>query len=191
MVDDSHATGFIGPTGQGTPERYGVARKVDLTTSTLGKAVGGGTGGFTSGRRELIDLLRQRSRPYLFSNAIAPMIAAAGIKALELIRQGSELRRQLEENAAFLRKTLEGYGFRIKAGQHPIMPVMLGDAALATQMADRLLTEGVYVVGFSYPVVPKGEARIRVQVSADHSLDQLRQAAAAFERVGHELGIIS
>src|SRR5438270_1882969 len=157
MVDDSHATGFIGPTGRGTPEAFGVSGKVDLITSTLGKAVGGGTGGFTSGRRELIELLRQRSRPYLFSNAIPPMIAAAGLKALALIDQGGELRARLQENAAFLRKELEQQGFLVKPGRHPIMPVMLGDAALASKMADRLLEEGVYVIGFSYPVVPKGE----------------------------------
>ena len=191
MVDDSHATGFIGPTGRGTPERFGVAGQVDLITSTLGKAVGGGTGGFTSGRGELIELLRQRSRPYLFSNAIPPMTAAAGIKALELIREGGDLRKRLDDNAVFFRKTLEAQGFRVRPGQHPIMPVMLGEASLATQMADRLLAEGVYVIGFSYPVVPKSEARIRVQVSAAHSQDQLRQAAAAFEKVGRELGIIS
>ncbi|HEY3197654.1 MAG TPA: glycine C-acetyltransferase [Nitrospirales bacterium] len=191
MVDDSHATGFIGPTGRGTPERFGVAAQVDLITSTLGKAVGGATGGFTSGRAELIELLRQRSRPYLFSNAIPPMIAAGGIKALELIREGGDLRRRLEDNALYLRKALQAQGFKIRPGQHPIMPVMLGEASLATQMADRLLAEGVYVIGFSYPVVPKSEARIRVQVSAAHSQDQLRQAAAAFEKVGRELGVIS
>jgi glycine C-acetyltransferase len=191
MVDDSHATGFIGPTGRGTAERLGVAGKIDLITSTLGKAIGGGTGGFTSGRRELIELLRQRSRPYLFSNAMPPMVAAAGIQALELIQQGGDLRARLEDNAAFLRKALQGQGFRVRPGQHPIMPVMLGEATLATQMAARLLTEGIYVIGFSYPVVPKGEARIRVQVSAAHSQDQLRQAASGFEKVGRELGIIS
>src|SRR5881628_293493 len=191
MVDDSHATGFIGPTGRGTPELFGVADKVDLITSTLGKAVGGGTGGFTSGQRELIELLRQRSRPYLFSNAVPPMICAAGLKALELIRQGDELRRRLEENARFLRQSLEKLGFKVRPGMHPIMPVMLGDAALAVRMADRLLEEGVYVIGFSYPVVPKGEARIRVQVSAAHTREQLAQAATAFEKVGRELGIIA
>ena len=191
MVDDSHATGFIGPTGRGTPELLGVADKVDLITSTLGKAVGGGTGGFTSGRRELIELLRQRSRPYLFSNAVPPMICAAGLKALELIRQGDELRRRLEENARFLRQSLEKLGFKVRPGTHPIMPVMLGDAALAVRMADRLLEEGVYVIGFSYPVVPKGEARIRVQVSAAHTREQLTQAVTAFEKVGRELGIIA
>ena len=191
MVDDSHATGFIGPTGRGTPELFGVADKVDLITSTLGKAVGGGTGGFTSGRRELIELLRQRSRPYLFSNAVPPMICAAGLKALELIRQGDELRRRLEENARFFRQALEKLGFKVRPGTHPIMPVMLGDAALAVRMADRLLEEGVYVIGFSYPVVPKGEARIRVQVSAAHTREQLAQAVTAFEKVGRELGIIA
>ncbi len=191
MVDDSHATGFIGPTGRGTPEMLGVADKVDLMTSTLGKAVGGGTGGFTSGRRELIELLRQRSRPYLFSNAVPPMICAAGLKALELIRNGNELRACLRDNAAYLRSELEKRGFTIRPGRHPIMPVMLGDAALAVRMADRLLQEGVYVIGFSYPVVPKGEARIRVQVSAAHTREQLEQAVAAFDKVGRELGVIS
>ena len=191
MVDDSHATGFIGPTGRGTPELFGVADKVDLITSTLGKAVGGGTGGFTSGQRELIELLRQRSRPYLFSNAVPPMICAAGLKALELIQQGDELRRRLEENARFFRQSLEKLGFKVRPGTHPIMPVMLGDAALAVRMADRLLEEGVYVIGFSYPVVPKGEARIRVQVSAAHTREQLTRAVTAFENVGRELGIIA
>jgi glycine C-acetyltransferase len=191
MVDDSHATGFVGRTGRGTPEYFGVADKIDLITSTLGKALGGGTGGFTSGRREIIELLRQRSRPYLFSNAIPPMISAASIKALELIAQGEELRSRLHENAAFFRQALEKQGFRVRPGRHPIMPVMLGDAALATRMADRLLEEGVYVIGFSYPVVPKGEARIRVQVSAAHTREQLVQAAGAFERVGRELGVIA
>jgi glycine C-acetyltransferase len=190
MVDDSHATGLIGKTGRGTPELFGVAGKVDLITSTLGKAIGGGTGGFTSGRRELIELLRQRSRPYLFSNAVPPMICAAGLKALELIQRGDELRIRLQENAAFLRQALEQRGFTVKPGKHPIMPVMLGDAALAARMADRLLEEGVYVIGFSHPVVPKGEARIRVQVSAAHTREQLTQAAAAFEKVGRELGVI-
>src|SRR6266540_1583071 len=190
MVDDSHATGFIGKSGRGTPEQFGVADRVDLITSTLGKAIGGGTGGFTSGRRELIELLRQRSRPYLFSNAVPPMICAAGLKALELIQQGDELRVRLQENASFLRQALEKLGFRIRPGMHPIMPVMLGDAALAVRMADRLLEEGVYVIGFSYPVVPKGEARIRVQVSAAHTREQLTQAVTAFEKVGRELGVI-
>jgi glycine C-acetyltransferase len=190
MVDDSHATGFIGKTGRGTPELCGVADKVDLITSTLGKAVGGGTGGFTSGRRELIELLRQRSRPYLFSNAVPPMVCAAGLKALELIQQGDELRARLQENARFLRRELERRGFTVRPGTHPIMPVMLGDAALAARMADRLLEEGVYVIGFSYPVVPKGEARIRVQVSAAHTREQLDRAVTAFEKVGRELGTI-
>jgi glycine C-acetyltransferase len=190
MVDDSHATGFIGKSGRGTPEQSGVADRVDLITSTLGKAIGGGTGGFTSGRRELIELLRQRSRPYLFSNAIPPMICAGGLKALELIQQGDELRVRLQENASFLRQALMKLGFRLKPGSHPIMPVMLGDAALAVRMADRLLEEGVYVIGFSYPVVPKGEARIRVQTSAAHTTEQLALAVIAFEKVGRELGVI-
>ena len=191
MVDDSHATGFIGPSGRGTAERFGVGDKVDLITSTLGKAIGGATGGFTSGRRELIELLRQRSRPYLFSNALPPMVAAASIQALELVRQASDLRRQLEDNAAFLRETLQTQGFRVHPGQHPIIPLMLGDTALAARMADRLLSEGIYVIAFSYPVVPQGQARIRVQVSAAHSPDQLRQAAEGFEKVGKELGVIA
>lgn len=190
MVDDSHATGFVGPTGRGTPEKFGVMEKIDVVTSTLGKAVGGATGGFTTGRRQLIELLRQRSRPYLFSNAIPPMIAAGALKALELIQQGADLRVRLEQNAAFFRKMLEGQGFRVRSGQHPIMPVMLGDAALASKMADRLLNERVYVIGFSYPVVPKGEARLRVQVCATHTLDQLRTAADAFDKVGRELGVV-
>src|SRR5438093_2894028 len=191
MVDDSHATGLVGPAGRGTAERFGVAGKIDLITSTLGKAVGGGTGGFTAGRRELIELLRQRSRPYLFSNAIPPMICAAGLKALELIRQGGELRRRLGESARFLRQALEKLGCRVRPGMHPIMPVMLGDAALAVRVADRLLEESVYVIGFSYPVVPKGEARIRVQVSAAYTREQLTQPVTAFEKVGRELGVIS
>ncbi|HEX9284669.1 MAG TPA: glycine C-acetyltransferase [Nitrospirales bacterium] len=190
MVDDSHATGFIGKSGRGTPEQFGVADRVDLITSTLGKAIGGGTGGFTSGRRELIELLRQRSRPYLFSNAVPPMICAAGLKALELIQQGDELRVRLQENASFLRQALVKLGFRLKPGSHSIMPVMLGDAVLAVRMADRLLEEGVYAIGFSYPVVPKGEARIRVQTSAAHTKEQLVLAVAAFEKVGRELGVI-
>jgi glycine C-acetyltransferase len=190
MVDDSHATGFIGRTGRGTPEHFGVADKIDLITSTLGKALGGGAGGFTSGRKELIELLRQRSRPYLFSNAVPPMISAAGVKALELIQQGEDLRARLEENAGFLRQGLEGLGFRVKPGRHPIMPVMLGDAALAARMADRLLEEGVYVIGFSYPVVPSGEARIRVQASAAHTREQLAGALDVFGKVGRELGIL-
>src|SRR5207302_7814228 len=188
MVDDSHATGFIGPTGRGTPERFGVADKVDLITSTLGKAVGGGTGGFTSGRRELIELLRQRSRPYLLSNAVPPMICAAGLKALELIRQGNELRRRLEENARFLRQALEKLGFKVRPGTHPIMPVMLGDAALAVQMADRLLDEGVYVIGFSYPVVPKGAGRIRDQVSAAHTREPRAQVELPLGKLARALG---
>src|SRR5438445_6974576 len=191
MVDDSHATGFIGPTGRGAPELFGLADKVDLITSTLGKAVGGGTGGFTSGRRELIELLRQRSRPYLFSNAVPPMICAAGLKALELIRRGDGLRRRLEENARFFRQALEKLGFKVRPGTHPIMPGVLGEPALDGRMADRLLEEGVYVIGFSYPVVPKGEARIRVQVSAAHTREQLAKAAKAFHKIGRELAIIA
>jgi glycine C-acetyltransferase len=190
MVDDSHATGFIGRTGRGTPEHFGVADKIDVMTSTLGKALGGGTGGFTSGRKEVIELLRQRSRPYLFSNAIPPMVSAAGLKALELIQQGEDLRARLQENAGFLRQGLEGLGFRVTPGRHPIMPVMIGDAALAVRMADRLLEEGVYVIGFSYPVVPQGEARIRVQASAAHTRAQLVRAIEVFGIVGRELGLL-
>ena len=191
MVDDSHATGVLGPGGRGTPAHFGVADRVDIVTSTLGKSLGGAAGGFTSGRAEIVELLRQRSRPYLFSNALPPVIAAAALQAVQLVAQGDALRAQLQDNAAFFRGQLNALGFRLVPGTHPIIPVMLGDATLATKMADRLLQEGIYVVGFSYPVVPKGQARIRVQMSAAHTRSQLERAVAAFAKVGRELGIIA
>lgn len=190
MVDDSHATGVLGNTGRGTPDHCGVADRVDVITSTLGKSLGGATGGFTTGRAELVELLRQRSRPYLFSNALPPVVAAAALRAVQLTQQGDSLRANLHENAAFFRAQLTALGFRLVAGDHPIIPVMLGDAALATTMADRLLKEGIYVVGFSYPVVPKGQARIRTQMSAAHTGPQLERAVQAFAKVGRELGVI-
>lgn len=190
VVDDSHATGFVGPTGRGTPEHFGVMDRVDLVTSTLGKALGGAVGGFTVGRQAVIDLLRQRSRPYLFSNTLPPPVARAARTALELAGGSSELRDRLHANARRLRAGLEKAGFTLKPGQHPILPVMLGDAALAAQMAERLLERGIYVIGFSYPVVPQGQARIRVQVSAAHTEGQIDQACAAFTDVGRGLGMI-
>ena len=191
VVDDSHATGVLGKSGRGTPDHFGVAEHVDLITSTLGKALGGANGGFTTGRKEIIELLRQRSRPYLFSNSLPPMVVAASKTALDLVAQGETLRTTLRDNTAFFRGRLQALGFRLVQGTHPIIPVMLGDAALATRMADRLLQEGVYVVGFSYPVVPKGQARIRVQMSAAHTRRHLEQAVEAFAKVGSELNIIS
>ena len=190
VVDDSHATGVLGKGGRGTPDHFGVADRVDLITSTLGKALGGATGGFTTGRKEIIELLRQRSRPYLFSNSLPPVIASASLKALKLVAQGEDLRATLLENAVFFRRQLARLGFTIVPGMHPIIPVMLGEATVATRMADRLLQEGIYVVGFSYPVVPKGHARIRIQVSAAHSRPQLELAVAAFAKVGRELNVI-
>lgn len=190
LVDDSHATGVLGNKGRGTPDHFGVSDGVDIITSTLGKAMGGASGGFTSGRKEIIELLRQRSRPYLFSNALPPIIIAATLKALDLVITGDDLRKSIREHTVLFRSRLEALGFRIIAGQHPIIPIMLGDAALATKMADGLLKQGIYVIGFSYPVVPKGEARIRVQMSAAHTQEQLHQALRAFEKVGKELGII-
>lgn len=191
MVDDSHATGVLGPHGRGTPAHFGVADRVDIVTSTLGKSLGGAAGGFTSGRAEIVELLRQRSRPYLFSNALPPVIASAALQALTLVAQGEELRARLRDNAAFFRAQLTALGFRLVPGDHPIIPIMLGEATLATAMADRLLREGVYVVGFSYPVVPKGQARIRVQMSAAHTSAQLERAVSAMAKVGRELGIIA
>jgi glycine C-acetyltransferase len=190
MVDDSHATGILGPGGRGTAEHLGVLERVDIITSTLGKTLGGATGGFTCASSETVEYLRQRSRPYLFSNSLPPPICAAGLKALELVSQGSELRDRLHANARRMRAALEGAGFQIKPGQHPILPVMLGDAALASRMADALLERDIYVIGFSYPVVPQGQARIRIQLSAAHSPEQLDRAAKAFVEVGKELGII-
>jgi glycine C-acetyltransferase len=183
MVDDSHATGFIGRTGRGTPEYHGVMDRVDIVTSTLGKALGGASGGFTTGRREIIELLRQRSRPYLFSNTLAPPIAATTLEVLELLDESTALRDTLEENTRYFRAGMRQRGFDIPESDHPICPIMLGDAALATRMAAMMLDEGVYVIGFSYPVVPKGKARIRVQVSAAHSREDLDLAMDAFARV--------
>ena len=190
LVDDSHATGVLGRNGKGTPEHFGVADRVDILTSTLGKALGGGAGGFTTGRREIIALLRQRSRPYLFSNALPPVITAAALKALDIVREGENLRATLNKHARMFRSQLEALGFRLVPGNHPIIPVMLGDAELATRMAQRLLEEGIYVIGFSFPVVPKGQARIRVQMSAAHTHEQLERALQAFEKVGRELDVI-
>jgi glycine C-acetyltransferase len=191
VVDDSHATGVLGKRGRGTPDHFGVADRVDLITSTLGKALGGATGGFTTGHKEIIELLRQRSRPYLFSNSLPPMIAAAAVKALDLVARGDSLRATLHDNTTFFRDRLRALGFTLVPSTHPIIPVMLGDASLATRMADRLLQEGIYVVGFSYPVVPKGKARIRVQMSAAHTKQQLERAVSAFAKVGRELNVIS
>jgi glycine C-acetyltransferase len=190
MVDDSHATGFMGPSGRGTPEHCGVARRVDIITSTLGKALGGGSGGFVAARREVIEWLRQRSRPYLFSNSIPPVVAAASLAVLELLEHSPALRAQLFDHTRFFRAGLAAAGFDLKPGEHPIIPVMLGDAALASRMADALLERGVYVIGFSYPVVPKGQARIRTQMSAALTRGQLERALAAFTEVGRELGIV-
>jgi len=190
MVDDSHASGFMGATGRGTPEHCGVAARVDIITSTLGKALGGGSGGFVAARREVIEWLRQRSRPYLFSNSIPPVVAAASLAVLDLLEGGGELRERLMENARYFRAALTQAGFDLKPGEHPIIPVMLGDAALATRMADALLERGVYVIGFSYPVVPKGQARIRTQMSAALTREQLERAVAAFTAVGRELGVL-
>jgi len=190
MVDDSHATGFMGPTGRGTPEHCGVAPRVDIITSTLGKALGGGSGGFVAARGEVIEYLRQRSRPYLFSNSIPPVVAAASLAVLELLEHTPQLRAQLFDNTRFFRAGLAAAGFDLKPGEHPIIPVMLGDAALAARMADALLARGVYVIGFSYPVVPKGQARIRTQMSAALTREQLTQALEAFRAVGHEVGVL-
>ncbi len=190
IVDDSHATGVLGPNGRGTPAHFGVADRIEIVTSTLGKTLGGATGGFTSGKAEVVELLRQRSRPYLFSNSLPPPIVAGASCALELVQQGDHLRQQLRANAAFFRDELSKLGFRLVPGEHPIIPVMLGEAALATSMAEALLNEGVYVVGFSYPVVPQGQARIRTQMSAAHTKPQLQQAVAAVSKAGRALGII-
>jgi glycine C-acetyltransferase len=190
VVDDSHATGVLGPQGRGTLAHFGVAHRIEIVTSTLGKTLGGATGGFTSGKAEVVELLRQRSRPYLFSNSLPPPIAAGALCALDLVTQGDHLREQLRANAAFFRNELNKLGFRLVPGEHPIIPVLLGDAALATSMAEALLNEGVYVVGFSYPVVPQGQARIRTQMSAAHTKAQLEQAVAAFAKVGRTLSVI-
>jgi glycine C-acetyltransferase len=187
MVDDSHAVGFVGEHGRGTPELHGVVGRVDIVTGTLGKALGGASGGYTSGRQEIIDLLRQRSRPYLFSNSVAPVIAAASLVVLDLLDESDDLRARLGQNTKFFREQMTGLGFDVLAGEHPIVPVMFGDAALAGAMAEVLLKKGVYVIGFSYPVVPMGKARIRAQMSAAHSRDDLERAATAFAEARAEL----
>jgi glycine C-acetyltransferase len=189
MVDDSHAVGFMGRQGRGTHEHHNVMGRVDIITGTLGKALGGASGGYSSGRKEIIDLLRQRSRPYLFSNSVAPPIVAASIKVLELLTESSALREKLFANTKLFRERMTAHGFSILPGEHPIVPVMLGDAALATRMADSLLKQGVYVIGFSYPVVPQGKARIRVQVSAAHTPEELEFAAEQFGASKIELGV--
>jgi glycine C-acetyltransferase len=191
MVDDSHATGFFGPTGRGAVEHCGAMGRVDIITSTLGKALGGASGGFTTGRAEIIDLLRQRSRPYLFSNTMAPALVAASIKVLDVLSRTSDLRERLRANTKYFREKMTSAGFKIIPSEHPIVPVMLGDAKLAQTMAAKLLDEGIYVIGFFYPVVPKGAARIRTQISAAHTTEQLDKAIAAFIKVGRELGVIS
>jgi glycine C-acetyltransferase len=189
MVDDSHAVGFMGKGGRGTHEHHNVMGRIDILTGTLGKALGGASGGYTSGRKEIVDLLRQRSRPYLFSNSVAPPIVAASIKVLDLLAETSELRERLFSNTRLFRERMTSHGFNIVPGEHPIVPVMLGDAALASHMADLLLKRGLYVVGFSYPVVPQGKARIRVQVSAAHTPEELEFAVEQFAAVKSELGI--
>jgi glycine C-acetyltransferase len=190
MVDDCHATGFLGPNGKGTPEHCGVLGKVDMLTGTLGKALGGASGGYVSGRKEVVAWLRQRSRPYLFSNALMPAICAASLTVLDLLEKSDTLRQRLRENAAHFRAGMTKLGFRLVPGEHPIIPVMLGEAKLASAFADRMLLEGVYVVGFSFPVVPEGKARIRTQMSAAHTKEQLDTALAAFATVGRSLGVI-
>jgi glycine C-acetyltransferase len=189
MVDDSHAVGFVGQKGKGTPEYCGVLGRVDILTGTLGKALGGASGGYTSARKEIVEMLRQRSRPYLFSNTVAPAIVMASIKALELLSESDDLRVKLFENTRFFREELTRLGFNILPGTHPIVPVMLGDAILAQKMAARLLEKGVYVIGFSFPVVPQGKARIRTQISAAHSREDLEFALKMFAEVKQELGI--
>ena len=191
MVDDSHAVGIVGEHGQGTPELAGVTDRVDIITGTLGKALGGASGGYTSGRREVIEWLRQRSRPYLFSNSLAPVIASATIRVLDLLQSGAGLRLQVERNAARFRAGLDQAGFKLAGAGHPIIPVMLGDARVATEMATRLLDEGIYVIAFSFPVVPQGKARIRTQMSAAHSDTDIDTAVEAFVRVGRAMGLIS
>ena len=190
MVDDSHATGFFGKTGRGSIEHCGVMGRVDIITSTLGKALGGASGGFTSGRQKIIDLLRQRSRPYLFSNTVAPSIVTTSIAVLKMLSSTTELRDKLEENTKYFRDEMAATGFELKPGIHPIVPIMLGDAKLAQDIASDMLNEGIYVIGFSFPVVPKGEARIRVQISAAHSREQLDKAIFAFVKVGSNYQVL-
>jgi glycine C-acetyltransferase len=190
MVDDSHATGYIGATGRGTHEHCGVMERVDIITSTFGKALGGGNGGFTSGRKEIIELLRQRSRPYLFSNTLAPVTVGAGLKALEMLSGSAQLKDRTMENARKFRRRMTEAGFELVQGDTAIVPVMIYDAPLAVRFADNLLQEGIYVIGFVYPVVPKGKARIRVQLSAAHTSDDVDRAVDAFVRTGKKLGIL-
>ena len=191
MVDDCHSTGFVGPTGRGTHEHCNVVGRVDIITGTLGKALGGAMGGFTSGKKEIIEILRQKSRPYLFSNSLAPSIVGAGIKVLDILSESTLLRDKLESNTKYFREKMSEAGFDIKQGIHPIVPVMLYDAKLAGLMADKLLEEGVYVIGFFFPVVPKDQARIRVQISAAHSLENIDKALMAFIKIGKEMGVIN
>ena len=190
MVDDSHAVGFVGKHGRGSAEHCGVEGRVDIITGTLGKALGGASGGYTSGKAEVIDWLRQRSRPYLFSNTLAPVIAAASLKVFDLIDRGADLRARLSANAAHFRKDMSKLGFTLAGADHPIIPVMLGDASLAQEMAARMLDKGVYVIGFAFPVVPKGQARIRTQMSAAHTTEDVARAIDVFAEVGRDLGII-
>ncbi|HSS64342.1 MAG TPA: glycine C-acetyltransferase [Gammaproteobacteria bacterium] len=190
MVDDSHATGFVGATGRGSAEHCGVHDKVDIFTSTFGKALGGASGGFTTGHQEIVDLLRQRSRPYLFSNSLPPPLVAASLKVFQLLTESGALRERLMENSRYFRRQMSGAGFDIRPGEHPIVPIMLYDARLAQNMAAALLEKGIYVIGFSYPVVPKGQARIRVQLSAAHEREHLDRAIGAFTEVGKEMGVI-
>lgn len=190
MVDDCHAAGFLGKTGRGTPEHCGVMGRIDIITGTLGKAIGGASGGFTLAKKTVVDWLRQRSRPYLFSNTLAPSIVAASIQALELISSSDERRKKLMENAASFREKMSKLGFNLIPGHHPIIPVLLGEAALAQEMSTQLLREGVYAIGFSYPVVPEGKARIRTQMCANHTEEDLEKAAQAFEKVGRQLKVI-
>ena len=190
MVDDCHAHGFMGAKGRGTPEHCGVMGEIDIITGTLGKALGGAMGGFTAARREIIDMLRQRSRPYLFSNSLAPSIVGASLTALDMVAKGDDLRARLFDNAKRFRKGMSEAGFDLLPGKHPIIPVMLGDAKLAQEMASRLMGEGVYVIGFFYPVVPKGKARIRTQMSAAHTPEMIDRAVAAFTKVGREMGVV-
>jgi glycine C-acetyltransferase len=191
MVDDSHAVGFVGAGGRGTPEYCDVIGRVDIITGTLGKALGGASGGYTAGHKEIVTWLRQRSRPYLFSNSLAPMIAATSLTALDLLRGSDELRTRLRENSERFRAGMTTAGFTLAGADHPIIPVMLGDARLATEMADRLLERGIYAIGFSFPVVPRGEARIRTQMSAAHTTEHIDHAVAAFSEVGRELGVVA
>jgi glycine C-acetyltransferase len=190
MVDDSHASGFMGRTGRGSVEHCGVMGRVDVITSTMGKALGGASGGFTTGRKEIIEILRQRSRPYLFSNTVAPAIVGAALAVFKRLSETTELRDRLERNTMHFREAMTAAGFNIRPGVHPICPIMLGEAPLALDMADRMLKRGIYVIGFAYPVVPKGQARIRVQISAGHTTEQIDRAVVAFTEVGRELGIL-